>query len=160
VEGPAAGVGIYVDDLALREQPLANLVSNGDFESGAGGWFGWGPSQIAVTTDALSGSQAGIATGRTDTWNGIATDLTGSVQPEGSYQATAFAKVRGDRAARAHGARPVRRRRRHVHARRLRDRQQHGMVRADGQHHSAQLSARCGHVLRRRAARRRGHPGG
>ena len=95
VEGPAAGVDVYADDLAVRERPLANLVQNGTFEAGTNGWFGWGPSVIGVSSDSHSGSQAGRASGRTDTWNGIATNLTSVLQREVSYQATAFAKVAG-----------------------------------------------------------------
>jgi hypothetical protein len=95
VEGPAPEVDVYVDDLALRERPLANLVANGDFEVNTAGWFGFGPAIIGITTDALSGNQAAIASGRTDTWQGIATNLLSVVQPEGAYQATAWAKVAG-----------------------------------------------------------------
>lgn len=95
VEGPVPEVDIYVDDLALREQPLANLIANPDFESGTSGWFGWGASVVEVTTDSFSGIQAGIATGRTASWNGIATAVTSVVQPGGAYQASAFAKLRG-----------------------------------------------------------------
>lgn len=94
-EGPDAGVDVIVDDLVLREQPQASLIGNGDFESGTGGWFGFGPVSLATTTDAHGGNQAAIATARTDTWQGIATDVTAGVQPNGGYRASAWMKIAG-----------------------------------------------------------------
>jgi endo-1,4-beta-xylanase len=93
VEGPDAGVSILVDDLALREQPLANLITNSTFETGTAGWFGFGPSVIGTTTDAHSGDQAAVASGRTATWNGIATNLTSVVTSTATYRASAYVKV-------------------------------------------------------------------
>ncbi len=100
VEGPAAGVDILVDDLAVREQPLANLINNPDFEAGTAGWFNFGPAVIGTSSDANSGAQAAIATGRTDTWQGIATDLTARVAPRATYRAEAFLKIDGADSAR------------------------------------------------------------
>ncbi len=94
VEGPAPGVSILVDDLAMRERPLPNLVTNGTFETGTAGWFGWGPSVLGTTTDAHSGDLAATASGRTASWNGIATNLTTRVAPTATYRASAWLKVR------------------------------------------------------------------
>lgn len=95
VEGPDAGVDILVDDLALREVPPPNLVANPGFESGTGGWFGFGPTVLGTTTDAASGERAVIGTGRTATWNGIATDLTSRVVATATYRAEARVKIAG-----------------------------------------------------------------
>jgi hypothetical protein len=95
LEGPEPGVDLLVDDLALREHPLANLITNSGFESGTAGWFGWGPTVLGVTPDAASGDQAAVGTGRTASWNGIATNLSGVVVPGGTYQVGAAAKLRG-----------------------------------------------------------------
>ncbi|HEU4581687.1 MAG TPA: endo-1,4-beta-xylanase [Polyangiaceae bacterium] len=95
LEGPAAGVDLLVDDLALREQPLPNLITNSDFESGTAGWFNFGPDTLGTTSDAHGGSSAAIATARTDTWNGIGTDLTARVAPRATYRAEAFLKIAG-----------------------------------------------------------------
>jgi GH35 family endo-1,4-beta-xylanase len=95
VEGPAAGVDLLADDLALREQPLPNLITNSDFESGTAGWFNFGPDTLGTTSDAHGGSSAAIATARTDTWNGIGTDLTSRVAPRATYRAEAFLKIAG-----------------------------------------------------------------
>lgn len=95
VEGPDAGVDLLVDDLALRERPLPNLIVNSDFEAGTGGWFNFGPDVLGSSSDAHGGAGAAIATGRTDTWNGIATDLTARVVPTATYHAEAFLKIAG-----------------------------------------------------------------
>jgi endo-1,4-beta-xylanase len=95
VEGPAAGVDLLVDDLSLREAPLPSLISNGDFEIGTAGWFNFGPAVLAASSDAHGGSNAAIATGRTDTWNGIAIDLSSSVAARATYRAEAFLKIAG-----------------------------------------------------------------
>lgn len=95
VEGPDAGVDVLVDDLALREQPLPNLVANSGFETGTAGWFGWGPTTVGTTTDANSGELAAIGTNRTASWNGIATNLTSSLEPTASYSASAWVKLGG-----------------------------------------------------------------
>jgi endo-1,4-beta-xylanase len=95
VEGPAAGVDLLVDDLSLREAPLPNLIGNGDFESGTAGWFNFGPAVLAASSNAHGGNNAAIATGRTDTWNGIAIDLSASVAARATYRAEAFLKIAG-----------------------------------------------------------------
>lgn len=94
-EGPDAGVDLIVDDLTLREQPQPNLIDNPDFEAGTAGWFGWGPVTLAATSDAHGGDGAIVGTGRTATWNGIATDITSDVVPTASYRASAWMKISG-----------------------------------------------------------------
>jgi GH35 family endo-1,4-beta-xylanase len=94
-EGPAAGVDLLVDDLVLREQPQANRIDNPDFESGIAGWFGWGPTVLSATSDAHGGDGAIAGTGRTASWNGVATDITADVVPTASYRASAWMKISG-----------------------------------------------------------------
>lgn len=94
VEGPAAGIDVLADDLSYREQPLGNIVPNPDFEGGTtAGWFGFGPATVSATSDAHTGDYAAIATGRSATWQGIATNLTSLVLPGGMYQASAWVKI-------------------------------------------------------------------
>jgi hypothetical protein len=95
VEGPNAGVDVLVDDLALRERPQPNSIDNADFEAGAAGWFGWGPTTVGLSTDAHGGNQALRGSGRTASWNGIATDLTSKVVSTASYRASAWMKISG-----------------------------------------------------------------
>lgn len=56
-EGPAGGIDIYLDDVSVREYVTANLVSNGDFESGnVSGWSSWDGTVSATTDLSNSGS--------------------------------------------------------------------------------------------------------
>ena len=97
VEGPAVGVDILVDDLAVREQPRAGLLPNGDFEQGLDGWFRWGTGSAAVelTDDAHSGSHAGVGVQREATWHGIATDILPYVDADSTYHISGYAKIAG-----------------------------------------------------------------
>jgi hypothetical protein len=99
VEGPAPGVNIYVDDMALRERPIdqgPNVISNPGFETGSSGWFAFGAGTVSSTTaQAHSGSSSGVITGRTASWNGIATNLLGLVVPGASYEASLWARIGG-----------------------------------------------------------------
>jgi endo-1,4-beta-xylanase len=95
VEGPAPGIELLVDDLALREQPLPNLLANPDFEAGTADWFAFGPATLAATSDAHGGAAAVIASDRSADWNGIATNLTSLVVPSATYRASAWLKVNG-----------------------------------------------------------------
>lgn len=97
VEGPAAGVDILVDDLAVREQPRASLLPNGDFEQGINGWFRWGTgtASVDITNDAHSGVNAGVGMLRQDTWHGIATNILPFVEADSTYHISGYAKVAG-----------------------------------------------------------------
>ena len=101
VEGPPAGVTLLVDDVTVQQRlsipvvpippPAAarNILANGGFELGANGWFGFGASVAQTTSSVHSGSSAGVASGRTDTWQGPAYNLPSG---PGSYQVSAYAQ--------------------------------------------------------------------
>ncbi len=96
-EGPAAGVEVLLDDVALRplSEPLGpNLVANGDFESGISGWVAWAGT-IAPSSIAHSGAGSVIVTARTDSWQGPVTDLLSNATPGATYQVRGFARVQG-----------------------------------------------------------------
>ena len=99
VEGPAPGVTLYVDDVAVRPQPGdlgPNLIANPDFETGTAGWFGFGgPTLTASTAQAHRGLQSGFVTNRTATFQGPAHDLLGLAVAGGTYQASAWARLDG-----------------------------------------------------------------
>ena len=69
VEGPAAGVTLIVDDVAVQQRlsipvvpvppPTAprNVLTTGDFELGMSGWFGFGAS-VALTTSVVHAGAA------------------------------------------------------------------------------------------------------
>lgn len=98
-EGPAAGVDIYLDDASLYRQPDglgSNVVSNGGFESGTSGWFGFGSVTVsAASNQANSGSYSGLVSGRTGSWNGLATNLTASVTQGSEYRVRGYARLGG-----------------------------------------------------------------
>ena len=66
------------------------LILNGGFESGTTSWFvnngnGTDGGTLATTTDAYSGTSAGIVTGRTTTGSGPMQDLSGKVSAGQTY---------------------------------------------------------------------------
>jgi len=93
VEGDA-GPDLYVDDVQVLQSVCAptNLVTDGTFESGQGGWFGWGESSLGVTnTSAHSGSYSLEGVGMSS--GAIARDISGLVAAGKKYQATAWVSV-------------------------------------------------------------------
>jgi GH35 family endo-1,4-beta-xylanase len=70
-----------------------NLISNPGFESGIPPWFGLGPVSVTVTTPAHSGASAALVSGRTSTWNGLAIQMLGTLQPGRTYAISASARL-------------------------------------------------------------------
>lgn len=75
-EGAAAS--FYVDDLELAVSQ--NALSNGDFESGTGGWFALSSGEPPVAIErsnaaAITGSYSLLVTNRSQEWHGPATNL-------------------------------------------------------------------------------------
>jgi GH35 family endo-1,4-beta-xylanase len=79
VEGPAAGVDVLVDDVAVEQllwHPVATsttsiIISNPDFESGVAGWAAFGDGAISASTAfAHTGSASAEDSNRTAAWNG------------------------------------------------------------------------------------------
>jgi endo-1,4-beta-xylanase len=98
-EGPPAGTDIFVDDVSLRQDleiRSPNLIANAGFEAGnSSGWFGFGsPTVTATTAQARSGSWSVLATDRTATFMGPATDLRAVATP-GVYNASAWVRIEG-----------------------------------------------------------------
>jgi endo-1,4-beta-xylanase len=99
VDGPAAGVTLYIDDVAVRPQPGdfgPNLIANPDFESGTTGWFGFGgPTLAASMAEAHGGAQSGFVSNRTGSFQGPGTSLLGLAFSNGTYRASAWARLSG-----------------------------------------------------------------
>lgn len=97
VEGPAAGIGIYLDDVSVRQRlsvPIVpapqgfNLLGNSDLELGADGWGAFGGSFVRSSSKVHGGAFAAQGTTRTATWQGPSVQLpTGA----GSYEVRAYA---------------------------------------------------------------------
>jgi endo-1,4-beta-xylanase len=97
VQGPAAGVDVLVDDVALREigEPLGpDVITNSDFESGVTGWVAWAGT-LAPSNVAHTGTGSAIVTNRTDTWNGPVYDLLPQVTDGATYKVSGFIRIAG-----------------------------------------------------------------
>jgi endo-1,4-beta-xylanase len=96
-EGPAPGVGLYIDDVAVQQRlsvpivqppPSFNLLANGGMELSSSGWQAFGATLVRSSAKVHSGAFAAQSTGRSATWMGPSVFLpTG----EGSYSVQAFA---------------------------------------------------------------------
>jgi GH35 family endo-1,4-beta-xylanase len=99
ISGPAAGVVLHVDDVALRrhEQLGPELVGNPGFEVDTAGWFGFGGAAVSSTAAQVhSGARSGLATARTATFQGPALDLLAAgAAPGGTYKASAWLRIAG-----------------------------------------------------------------
>ena len=48
LEGPGAGVDLYLDHISVRPVVSQNLVQNDTFESGTAGWFTWSGGELSA----------------------------------------------------------------------------------------------------------------
>jgi endo-1,4-beta-xylanase len=95
VEGPPAGVDLYVDDASVRAPLTQNLVANGAFESNASGWFGWGGTLTASSERAHGGAQSLKVSNRSAGQGTAAYDLTSVVSAGTTYQTRFFVTIGG-----------------------------------------------------------------
>jgi len=99
VEGPAAGVELFVDDFTVREQDSGlepELLQNTGFETSLDWWFPWGAAQPVHSTDAAhSGLGSAYVSGRSNNFDGLATNLLASVTPGMTYQASGWILLDG-----------------------------------------------------------------
>lgn len=71
-----------------------NLAQNPGFESGTGGWFGWGPVSLASSTaQSHGGSSSVLVQNRTAAWNGVAQSVQGVLQPANTYRISAWVRL-------------------------------------------------------------------
>ena len=77
------------------EGVVPNLIGNASFEAGTDGWFGFGVPSVTLDSHEHTGRRAGLAAGRSDTWQGPAIDVSALVQPGWVYDASAFVSIRG-----------------------------------------------------------------
>ena len=71
-----------------------NVISNPGFEQNTTGWFGFSPVSFTTTTTlAHSKSRSTLIQNRTDTWNGVAQSLAGVLQPNITYQISAWVRL-------------------------------------------------------------------
>jgi len=94
VEG-GAPADLYVDDVEILDAGAAstNLLTDGTFEAGQGGWFGWGNSSVSVTSTLAHppSTQSLLGVGMNN--GALARDIKSLVQPGKKYTATAWVTV-------------------------------------------------------------------
>lgn len=93
LEGPGAGIDLYLDHVSVRAQAAANLLSNGTFESGTTGWFTWNGGTLAATTTRAHGGSKSLLVGTRTSNAPAATDLTSVVKAGGSYPVSVWVSI-------------------------------------------------------------------
>jgi hypothetical protein len=93
LEGPAAGVDVYVDHASVRQVTASNIINNGTFESGTSGWYTWSSGVISASTArAHGGTQSLLVTNRASNAP-AATNLTSVVKPGTSYPYSLYVSI-------------------------------------------------------------------
>ena len=88
----AAAVSLLAPFSAAAQ--TTNVIANPGFEQNTTGWFGFGPVSFTTTTMVVhSGSRSALIQNRTDTWNGVAQSLAGVLQPNITYQISAWVRL-------------------------------------------------------------------
>jgi len=99
VQGPAAGVDLRIDDVALRTigEPLGpNVVTNGTFENGVSGWFPFGSPTLSPSPVAHTGTGSMLVTNRTATFMGPGYNLLPPVTTDGAtYLMNGWVRING-----------------------------------------------------------------
>ena len=79
-----------------QPQPGANLVPDGDFETGVAGWMSWNGATLAITNaQTHTGSQSLHATNRPNANQFAVYGLTGVVQTNTTYSVSAWTLING-----------------------------------------------------------------
>ncbi len=81
------GLAIVAFLTVLGTASAQNLAQNPGFESGTTGWSGWGGVSFTSST-ALprTGFRSALVQNRTATWNGVAQNVVGVLQPTNTYR--------------------------------------------------------------------------
>jgi endo-1,4-beta-xylanase len=93
-EGSGANVPLYVDSVSIKgPSPTApqNMVTNGDFESDANGWFSWNGSVSSSAAKAQKGSRSLLVSGGSGT-GPAATNISG-IQAGATYNVSFWVSV-------------------------------------------------------------------
>lgn len=85
LEGPGAGVDLYVDHVSVRPVTTANIVANGTFESGTNGWFTWNGGTLSSSPDRAHGGTKSLKVGSRTSNAPAATDITSVVKAGTNY---------------------------------------------------------------------------
>lgn len=86
-------VDFYIDDITITKMASSDVETREyDFEDGSTqGWKARGDAKVSVSTDAAhSGSSSLLVTDRAENWNGVSIDVTDLLQPDTTYDMSAF----------------------------------------------------------------------
>lgn len=88
------GLAIVAFLTVLGTASAQNLAQNPGFESGTTGWSGWGGVSFTSST-ALprTGIRSALVQNRTATWNGVAQNVVGVLQPTNTYRISAWVRL-------------------------------------------------------------------
>lgn len=81
------------DAISLEVAPPAQLLQNGDFESGIGGWTSNGGGSVTAETNTVRTGTGAIKATRSQTFQGPAQDLLGRLLPGQTYLLTAWVRT-------------------------------------------------------------------
>jgi autotransporter-associated beta strand protein len=85
--------GTVRDAISLEVAPPAQLLQNGDFEGGIGGWTSNGGGSVAAETNTVRTGTGAITATRSQTFQGPAQDLLGRLLPGQTYLLTAWVRT-------------------------------------------------------------------
>jgi len=90
----AAGLNLYIDDVTLYGPPAGptNLISNGTFETGSSGWYGWSGSVLSASTAQHHGGASSLLRTGGGT---AATDVTAVVEAGRTYTSSFWVLIEG-----------------------------------------------------------------
>jgi autotransporter-associated beta strand protein len=81
------------DAISLEVVPPAQLLQNGDFESGIGGWTSNGGGSVTAETNNVRTGGGAIKATRSQTYQGPSQDLLGRLLPGQTYLLTAWVRT-------------------------------------------------------------------
>jgi len=93
LEGPGAGVDLYVDHVSVRAHASTNILANGTFESGTSGWYTWSGGTLSSSTNRAHGGTKSLLVANRGSNAPAATDLTSLVTPGKSYPFSLWVSV-------------------------------------------------------------------
>ena len=93
INGPPAGVDLWVDDVSLVQvstAALENLLTNPGFENGTNGWAARGNAVITASAQSHTENGAVVAANRTAVWEGIEQSVFGKTEDGKMYYAAGW----------------------------------------------------------------------
>ena len=95
LEGPGAGVDLYLDHFSVRQVTSSNIVQNGTFESGTSGWYTYGGTATATaTTERFHGGTKSLLIAPRTGNSPAVSDLTSVIKAGTNYPFSLWASLK------------------------------------------------------------------